>query len=47
MNADKHGSDSSWRVEMLGLSINREKTKGVNLGEGGGEGLDFLGFTFR
>ncbi len=31
----------------LGLSINREKTKVVNLDEGEGESLDFLGFTFR
>jgi len=29
----------------LGLTINREKTKVVNLGQG--ESLDFLGFTFR
>lgn len=31
----------------FGLTINREKTKVVRLGEVGGEGLDFLGFTLR
>ena len=31
----------------FGLTINREKTKVVRLGEIGGEGLDFLGFTLR
>jgi RNA-directed DNA polymerase len=31
----------------FGLTINREKTKVVHLGETGGEGLDFLGFTMR
>ena len=31
----------------FGLTINREKTKVVRLGEIGGEGLDFLGFTMR
>ena len=31
----------------FGLTINREKTKVVCLGEIGGEGLDFLGFTLR
>jgi RNA-directed DNA polymerase len=30
----------------MGLEINREKTRVVNLGRGG-ESLDFLGFTFR
>lgn len=31
----------------FGLTINREKTKVVRLGEIAGEGLDFLGFTMR
>ena len=31
----------------FGLTINREKTKVVRLGEIGGDGLDFLGFTLR
>jgi RNA-directed DNA polymerase len=31
----------------FGLTINREKTKVVRLGQIGGEGLDFLGFTMR
>ena len=31
----------------FGLTINREKTKVVCLGEIGGEGLEFLGFTLR
>lgn len=31
----------------FGLTINRAKTKVVRLGERGGEGLDFLGFTMR
>ena len=31
----------------FGLTINREKTKVVRLGNSGGEGLDFLGFTLR
>ena len=31
----------------FGLTINREKTKVVHLGQIGGEGLDFLGFTMR
>ena len=31
----------------FGLTINREKTKVVRLGEIGGESLDFLGFTMR
>ena len=31
----------------FGLTINREKTKVVRLGEISGEGLDFLGFTMR
>ena len=31
----------------FGLTINRDKTKVVYLGQVGGEGLDFLGFTLR
>ena len=31
----------------FGLTINREKTKVVSLGQIGGSGLDFLGFTLR
>lgn len=31
----------------FGLTINREKTKVIRLGQIGGEGLDFLGFTLR
>ncbi len=31
----------------FGLTINRDKTKVVRLGQVGGEGLDFLGFTLR
>lgn len=31
----------------FGLTINREKTKVVSLGQLGGTGLDFLGFTMR
>ena len=31
----------------FGLTINRDKTKVVCLGDVGGEGLDFLGFTLR
>ena len=31
----------------FGLTINREKTKLIELGQIGGEGLDFLGFTLR
>ena len=41
----------SWIEKTLegrfGLTINREKTKVVRLGQLGGEGLDFLGFTLR
>ena len=41
----------SWIETMLegrfGLTINREKTKVVCLGEIAGESLDFLGFTMR
>lgn len=31
--------------DWLGLTINREKTKGINLDQA--ESIDFLGFTFR
>ena len=31
----------------LGLTINREKTRVVSVNRQGGEGLDFLGYTFR
>jgi RNA-directed DNA polymerase len=41
----------SWIEQTLegrfGLTINRDKTKVIHLGQIGGEGLDFLGFTLR
>lgn len=42
---------TSWIETTLegrfGLTINREKTKVVSLSQIGGDGLDFLGYTFR
>jgi RNA-directed DNA polymerase len=43
---EENGKCTSFIEERMGLTINREKTRGVDLKQEG-ESLDFLGYTFR